>query len=93
MNSLAGLGWKPSTELRGTGTFARSPANAAGCSQGSVLGVRVWISCPNSESWLRRTFGRSWVNWHVPFHVSHFSSGTLRQLLAETRYKRSRSVR
>lgn len=46
----------------------------------------VWISCPNSESWLRRVFGRSWINWHVPFHISHFSPATLRQLLAETGY-------
>ena len=45
---------------------------------------QLWISCPNSRSWLRRLFGRSWINWHVPFHISHFSSRNLRQLLAET---------
>jgi hypothetical protein len=44
---------------------------------------QVWISCPNSESWLRRVFGRSWINWHVPFHISHFSSQTLQRLLTE----------
>jgi SAM-dependent methyltransferase len=49
---------------------------------------QVWISCPNSESWLRRAFGRSWINWHVPFHISHFSAGTLRKLLEETGYAR-----
>lgn len=48
----------------------------------------VWISCPNSESWLRRAFGRSWINWHVPFHISHFSPATLRQLLEGTGYAR-----
>jgi SAM-dependent methyltransferase len=55
-----------------------------------ILATRgqVWISCPNSQSWLRRAFGRSWVNWHVPFHISHFSSATLRQLLEETGYAR-----
>ncbi len=47
---------------------------------------QVWISCPNSESWLRRLFGRSWINWHVPFHISHFSPKTLCQLLAQTGY-------
>ena len=47
-------------------------------------GGQVWISCPNSESWLRKAFGRSWINWHVPFHISHFSTGTLRELLNET---------
>jgi SAM-dependent methyltransferase len=48
----------------------------------------VWISCPNSDSWLRRLFKRSWINWHVPFHISHFSAATLRQLLGETGYSR-----
>ena len=49
-------------------------------------GGQVWISCPNNESWLRRLFGRSWINWHVPFHISHFSSKTLRGLLTQTGY-------
>lgn len=44
-------------------------------------GGHVWISCPNSQSWLRWLFGFSWINWHVPFHLFHFSSKTLRQLL------------
>lgn len=47
---------------------------------------QVWISCPNSESWLRRVFGRTWINWHVPFHISHFSTATLRELLESTGY-------
>jgi SAM-dependent methyltransferase len=47
-------------------------------------GGQVWISCPNSESWLRRVFGRAWINWHAPFHIVHFSSLTLRELLVET---------
>ena len=46
-------------------------------------GGQVWISLPNSKSRLRRVFGRSWINWHVPFHISHFSAETLRRLLAE----------
>ena len=47
-------------------------------------GAQVWISCPNSRSWLRNVFGRSWINWHVPFHISHFSAETLGRLLADT---------
>jgi 2-polyprenyl-3-methyl-5-hydroxy-6-metoxy-1,4-benzoquinol methylase len=47
-------------------------------------GGKVWISLPNSQSWLRKAFGRSWINWHVPFHISHFSAATLGKLLAET---------
>ena len=43
----------------------------------------VWISLPNRDSWLRRWFGRSWINWHVPFHITHFSAPALRQLLSQ----------
>jgi 2-polyprenyl-3-methyl-5-hydroxy-6-metoxy-1,4-benzoquinol methylase len=45
---------------------------------------QVWISCPNSRSWLRKVFGPSWLNWHVPFHIVHFSPKVLRQLLTDT---------
>lgn len=44
-------------------------------------GGQVWISCPNSKSWLRNVLGKYWINWHVPFHVTHFSSGTLNDVL------------
>ena len=50
-------------------------------------GGSVWISCPNNRSWLRKAFGRSWINWHVPFHVSHFSANTLERLLEETGFE------
>ena len=45
-------------------------------------GGQVWISCPNNQSWLRAAFGRCWINWHVPFHISHFDRDTLGRLLA-----------
>jgi 2-polyprenyl-3-methyl-5-hydroxy-6-metoxy-1,4-benzoquinol methylase len=45
-------------------------------------GGEIWISCPNSRSWQRSVFGRCWINWHVPFHISHFSAGLLEQMLA-----------
>ncbi len=48
----------------------------------------VWISCPNSKSWLRSLFGRSWINWHVPFHLVHFSPSSLTSLLQETGFDR-----
>jgi SAM-dependent methyltransferase len=44
----------------------------------------VWVSCPNSKSWLRKLFGRFWINWHVPFHISHFCPATLKRLLSQT---------
>jgi SAM-dependent methyltransferase len=43
----------------------------------------VWISLPNAESWLAAAFGREWINWHVPFHITHFTASRLSSLLAE----------
>ena len=51
-----------------------------------AAGGSLWISCPNSRSWLRKALGRFWINWHVPFHIFHFSPDTLAKLLAETGY-------
>jgi SAM-dependent methyltransferase len=50
-------------------------------------GGQLWISCPNSRSWLRKAFGRSWINWHVPFHISHFSVESLRRLLSDAGFQ------
>jgi len=47
----------------------------------------VWISCPNAASLWRRVFGRAWVNWHVPFHLWHFSPKTLQKLLDSANYR------
>jgi SAM-dependent methyltransferase len=55
-------------------------------------GGEVWISLPNNQSWLRRAFGRTWINWHVPFHITHFSAERLRGLLTESGFM-VRSVR
>ena len=48
----------------------------------------VWISCPNSQSWLLAVFGQWWINWHVPFHITHFSARTLRCLLEASGFRR-----
>lgn len=50
-------------------------------------GGRVGISCPNSASAQRDWFGRGWINWHVPFHIAHFSDATLRQLLSRAGFE------
>jgi SAM-dependent methyltransferase len=50
-------------------------------------GGEVWISCPNAASFWRRVFGRSWVNWHVPFHFWHFSPATLQEVLKRAGYE------
>ena len=41
----------------------------------------IWISVPNARSWQRHVFGRRWINWHVPFHVSHFAADSLADVL------------
>ncbi len=48
-------------------------------------GGEIWISCPNADSRWRRVFNRRWINWHVPFHLWHFSPGTLKDVLARAR--------
>ena len=50
-------------------------------------GGQVWISCPNVKSWQRRFFGGYWINWHVPFHIVHFSKDTLAKMLRESDFK------
>lgn len=44
-------------------------------------GGQLWISCPNSRSWYRTLFGKYWINWHPPFHISHFSQRSLTNIL------------
>ena len=48
---------------------------------------QVWISCPNVNSWQRKIFNKYWINWHVPFHIFHFSKETLFNLLKETGFQ------
>jgi 2-polyprenyl-3-methyl-5-hydroxy-6-metoxy-1,4-benzoquinol methylase len=50
-------------------------------------GGKVWISCPNIDSWQRNIFKKYWINWHVPFHIFHFSKKTLSTLLKETGFE------
>ncbi len=45
---------------------------------------QIWISCPNNRSWLRSMFGKYWINWHVPFHIIHFSPESLGKILQDS---------
>ena len=47
-------------------------------------GGRILILLPNSGSLQRRLFDTDWVNWHLPYHLWHFSAATLRTMLAKT---------
>jgi Methyltransferase domain len=37
----------------------------------------VVISTPNARGYGARLFGRRWINWHVPYHLQHFSQRSL----------------
>lgn len=50
-------------------------------------GGQVWISCPNVDSWQCKVFGKYWINWHVPFHIVHFSQSTLTKILQQTGFE------
>lgn len=34
---------------------------------------KIIISIPNTDSIFRRIFGKTWINWHIPYHINHFS--------------------
>lgn len=44
-------------------------------------GVAV-LSTPNSCGWGARVFGRKWINWHVPYHLQHFTRRSMGLLAA-----------
>ena len=50
-------------------------------------GGQVWISCPNVGSWQCKVFGKYWINWHVPFHIVHFSQSILKNMLQVTGFE------
>jgi len=41
---------------------------------------QLWISLPNYESIWKKIFGSLWINWHPPFHISHFNIASLETL-------------
>lgn len=47
----------------------------------------LWISTPNLNSIFRNVFGRYWINWHVPFHMSIFSNKALAISLYKAGFK------
>jgi len=40
-------------------------------------GGRVFIYCPNADSYLRKIFGKYWHGWHIPFHFYAFTEVNL----------------
>ncbi len=40
----------------------------------------VILGTPNSDDWGARLFGCRWISWHIPYHLQHFSSQSMRQV-------------
>ncbi len=45
------------------------------------------IGVPNVDSRLRKKYGRRWLNWHVPYHINHFSKQSLILLAEQSGYR------
>lgn len=52
----------------------------------SEKGIIV-ISVPNVDSIYRKIFGFKWINWHIPYHIHHFSKKTVSELFERSGYK------
>ena len=48
---------------------------------------KLIIGVPNIDSRLRRLYGKQWLNWHVPYHLGHFSRKSLFRLAERSGYK------
>ena len=48
--------------------------------RGLKLGGSLLIAVPNAASALRFIFGRHWVGWDVPFHLTHFTASSMRAI-------------
>jgi 2-polyprenyl-3-methyl-5-hydroxy-6-metoxy-1,4-benzoquinol methylase len=49
-------------------------------------GVAI-VSTPNALSYGARLLGRRWINWHVPYHLQHFSQTSLKTLAATSGFR------
>jgi SAM-dependent methyltransferase len=38
---------------------------------------KLVVSVPNANGWGSKIFGNKWINWHIPYHLQHFSKKSL----------------
>jgi 2-polyprenyl-3-methyl-5-hydroxy-6-metoxy-1,4-benzoquinol methylase len=50
-------------------------------------GGRVFIACPNADSYLSKFFKEYWAGWHLPFHFYHFTPQTISKLIGLTGFE------
>lgn len=51
----------------------------------------VIIGVPNVDSRLRKKYAGRWLNWHVPYHINHFSRKSLEVLARRSGYRVKRT--
>lgn len=47
-------------------------------------GGKLYIFCPNAESYLSKFFGKYWHGWHIPFHFYAFTEETIQKFAEQT---------
>jgi SAM-dependent methyltransferase len=60
--------------------FARPVESMAATAKILKRNGTVVVCTPNSGGWGARTFGRRWINWHIPYHLNLFSVDSMRRL-------------
>lgn len=45
------------------------------------------LSFPNANSVYRYIFGKKWINWHIPYHLNHFTKKSVIKLSKKTGFK------
>lgn len=48
---------------------------------------KVILSFPNSDSLYRKIFNKTWINWHVPYHINHLTKRSLHYLAKQTGFR------
>ncbi len=56
-----------------------------------VTGGRVVLVFPNVNSLWCRLNGMNWINWHIPYHLHHFTLAKFRQMAERCGYRVTRS--
>jgi len=50
-------------------------------------GGKLVLSFPNANSIFSRVFKRTWINWHIPYHLHHFTPKSARFFLEHCGWK------
>jgi SAM-dependent methyltransferase len=48
---------------------------------------KLYLFCPNADSYLAKLFGKYWHGWHIPFHFYAYTAKSIEKLAVETGFK------